>query len=129
MSRKQILLIDSEASVREVLQVCLRDLGGWDVFSVFSWQEGLKVLMKKQPDAILLDVPTLDVDNLSILQQFRDHPLTQSIPILLLSTRASWFPPFLLQEMGIAGAIALPFNPTLLPEQVAKLLNWTSDSG
>jgi hypothetical protein len=41
MARKLVLLIDYEASVRVILQVCLHRLGGWDVLAVssvrYSW--------------------------------------------------------------------------------------------
>ena len=39
--RRMILLIDHEASVRDVLQVCLDDLGGWNVKAASTIWQGL----------------------------------------------------------------------------------------
>ncbi len=128
MSGKLILLIDREVSVREVLQVCLSHIGGWDVLSVSSLQEGLEILLTNKPDAIVLDDPLLGMDNLSSVQEFRNHPLTASIPIVLVTARARWFSSCQLKQLGIVGAIAKPFDPMTLPEQLAKLLSWKSQS-
>ncbi len=124
MARKLVLLIDYEASVRVILQVCLHRLGGWDVLAVSSVQQGLEILMTNKPDAILLDVPMLEADSFLLVQEFRDHPFTQSIPIVLVTAKARWFSPHQLQQRGIAGAIAKPFNPVALPTQVATILHW-----
>ncbi|MER3492992.1 MAG: response regulator [Mastigocladus sp. ERB_26_2] len=133
MSGKLILLIDHEASVRTILQVCLSRLGGWDVLSVSSLSQGLEVLMLKEallirrPDAILLDMPMLATDGLGVIQEFRNHPLIQPIPIVLITAKASWFSPQQLKQMRIVGAIAKPFNPIKLPKQIAEILNWNSE--
>ncbi|KOP23060.1 histidine kinase [Hapalosiphon sp. MRB220] len=133
MSRKLILLIDHEASIRAILQVCLSRLGGWDVLSVSSLNQGLEVLTIKEallirkPDAIVLDAPMLETDSLGIIQEFIQHPLINDIPIILITTKASWFSRQQLQQMNIVGAIAKPFNPTQLPKQIAGLLKWESE--
>jgi CheY-like chemotaxis protein len=79
------------------------------------------------PDAILLDTSTAEADALIFLEQLKQHSTSQSIPILLITARASWFTPNQLQDMGFTGAIAKPFNPCTLSTQVAQLLGWTND--
>ena len=34
ITTKTILLIDDEVSVREIVELCLKDLGGWNVLTV-----------------------------------------------------------------------------------------------
>ncbi len=133
MPRKLILLIDHEVSIRAILQVCLNRLGGWDVLSVSSLHQGLEVLTIKEalllrkPDAIVLDVPMLQTGSLGIIQEFITHPQINDIPIILVTAKASWFSRQQLQQMNIVGAIAKPFNPIQLPEQIAELLKWKSE--
>ena len=127
MAQKLILLIDHESSVRTVLQVCLSQLGGWDVLSVSSLESGLATLGNRQPDAILLDSPILEVNAQSFMHKIRQR-IAPSVPILLITARAKWFSSQQLNEMGVKGAIVKPFNPIALPAQVAALLNWNTDT-
>lgn len=122
MPAKLILLIEPEASIREVLHICLRELGGWQVTLSSSIQEGVDRCREMQPDAILLDTSTAETDALLFMEQLKQHSITRSIPILLLTARASWFTLQQLYQMGFAGAIAKPFNPATLSTQIADLL-------
>lgn len=124
IATKQVLLIDNEAHVREVVQACLKDLGGWDVLSVASAWEGLNQAMAAQPDAIVVDISMPGMDGLAFLQQLRANPITQSIPVVLLTAKARWFTPQQLQQLGVAGAITKPFHPLSLTNEIAKALGW-----
>ena len=124
MSTKSILLIEHEASIREVLQVCLSELGGWRVMLSNSIQEGVNLCVASRPDAILLDASASETDALIFVEQLKQHSTLQSIPILLITARASWFTAQQLRQMGFAGAITKPFNPSILPAQISRLLGW-----
>lgn len=69
---KSILLIDDEASIREVVQACLSDLAAWNVKAVASAQEGLNWLLSERPDVILLDILMPGMDAVMFLQRLRD---------------------------------------------------------
>jgi CheY-like chemotaxis protein len=124
MTTKLVLLVDDEAHVREVVEACLKDLGGWNVQSVASGHEGLDKLAVVQPDAIILDISLLGMDGFMFLRQLRSNPLTQSIPVVLLTAKARWFTLQQLHSLGVVGAIAKPFNPVSLTKEVAKALGW-----
>jgi CheY-like chemotaxis protein len=124
MATKSILLIDDEASVRELVEACLSDLAGWNVETVASAQEGLRWLQAKHPDVILLDILMPGMDAVTFLQKLRELPSCQSLPVILLTVRARWFSPQKLQEMGVIEAIAKPFNPVTLPDTIADVLGW-----
>ncbi|PSB21977.1 response regulator [Phormidesmis priestleyi ULC007] len=126
MSTKSILLIEHEASIREVLHTSLSEFGGWRVTLSDSIQEGVNLCMITYPDAILLDASTSETDALIFIEQLKRHSMTRSIPILLITARASWFTSNQLQQMGFAGAITKPFNPSTLPAQVSRLLGWSN---
>lgn len=127
MSTKSILLIEHEASIREVLQTCLSEFGGWNVTLSDSIQEGVNLCMTTCPDVILLDTSTSETDALIFTEQLKQHSMTQSIPILLITARANWFTLTQLHQMGFAGAITKPFNPSTLSAQVSRLLGWSHE--
>lgn len=126
MPTKSILLIEPESSLREVLHACLRELGGWQVILSGSIQEGMQICQTIQPDAILLDTSTTETDALLFIEQLKQQSIRQSIPILLITARASWFTSTQLHAMNFAGAIAKPFNPSTLSAQILHLLQESS---
>jgi CheY-like chemotaxis protein len=126
MSTKTVLLIEHEASIREVLHTCLSEFGGWRVTLSNSIQEGIALCMATCPDAILIDASASETDALIFIEQLKQHSMTQSIPIVLITARASWFTPKQLHQMGFAGAITKPFNPSILPAQISHLLGWSA---
>lgn len=128
MVTKTVLLIEHEASIREILYACLREFGGWKVALSNSIQEGIDLCMTICPDAILLDTSVTETDALIFIEQLKQHSMTQSIPILLITARASWFTSKQLHQMGFAGAITKPFNPSTLSAQVSHLLGWSDDN-
>lgn len=128
MSTKSILLIEREASIGEILRACLSEFGGWRVTLSNSIKEGVDLCMVTHPDVILLDASTSETDALIFTEQLKHHSMTQSIPILLITGRASWFTPKQLHQMGFAGAITKPFNPSTLPAQVSHLLGWSDEN-
>jgi CheY-like chemotaxis protein len=127
MPTKSILLIEHEASIREVLYTCLIEFGGWRVTLSNSIQEGVNLCTTVYPDVILLDASTSETDALVFLEQLKQYSTTRSIPILLITARASWFTLNQLHQMGFAGAIAKPFNPFTLSAQISSLLGWNGE--
>lgn len=92
-----------------------------------SIQAGVALCQRTCPDVILLDASTPETDALIFIEQLKQHSMSQSIPIVLISARASWFTQPQLHQMGFAGAIAKPFNPATLPHQVSYLLGWNNE--
>jgi CheY-like chemotaxis protein len=123
MVQKSVLLIEYEASLREVLGACLQELGGWEVIFCSSIREGIQLCEQRKPQLILMDSSTPETDALLFIEQLKTCSHNQSIPILLISSRASWFTAQQLCQMGFAGAISKPFDPSGLPGQIAALLN------
>jgi CheY-like chemotaxis protein len=123
MATKSILLIEYEASLREVLGACLHELGGWEVIFSNSIREGIQLCEQRKPQLILMDTSTPESDALLFIEQLKTCSHNQSIPILLISSRANWFTAQQLDQMGFAGAISKPFDPATLPAQIENLLS------
>jgi CheY-like chemotaxis protein len=121
---KRILVVDDEDSLRDLACICLEDLGGWEAISAASGQEALLKAGTHPLDAILLDVSMPDMDGFQCYENLKANPVTQPIPIVLLTAKVLPDDRARFAQMEIAGVITKPFDPTLLCEQVAELLGW-----
>jgi CheY-like chemotaxis protein len=124
MPAQQILLIDDEKRLARVIQACLSKLGGWTVTVATSGAEGLVKAAAEPPDAILLDVMMPDMDGLMLLRQLKENPVTQDIPVILLTAKLPVIDPNQIDSQLIAGMIAKPFEPLNLATEVAEILGW-----
>lgn len=123
---KQILVIDDEDSLRDLICICLEDLGGWQTIAAASGQEGLLKAAAHSADAILLDISMPDMDGFQCYEQLRDNPKTETIPVVLLTAKVLPDDRVRFTQMNIAGVITKPFNPTSICDEISAMLNWSS---
>ncbi|MGR3275315.1 response regulator [Acaryochloris marina NIES-2412] len=124
MTAKCILVVDNELYIQEVVQIALETIKNWRVVTASSGAEGLLKAEKVRPDAILLDMMMPDMDGATTFQKLQANPLTQTIPVLLLTAKIQTADQKRYQEMGVHSTIAKPFDPLQLPAQIADVLGW-----
>jgi DNA-binding response OmpR family regulator len=123
MTSKQILVIDDDDDIRQLIQTCLEIMGGWEVLTATSGNQGLFLAQSSQPDAILLDVMMPDMDGLTTFQKLQANQTTKHIPVILLTARGRNNDKNLFNNIGVRGIISKPFNPQKLAVQVAAALS------
>jgi CheY-like chemotaxis protein len=123
-SVRKVLVVDDEESVRLVVQSCLEDLAGWEVLAAASGSAGLELAIDEHPDAIILDVMMPGMDGLTFLKKMQDHPELQDIPTILLTAKVELTAPERYLSYGAVGALAKPFDPLGLIQQVQVFLGW-----
>jgi DNA-binding response OmpR family regulator len=64
------------------------------------------------------------MDGVTILQHLRKNPVTQSVPVILLSANVSLVEAAQFIEMEVMGLITKPFNPTQLVAQITEIMDW-----
>jgi CheY-like chemotaxis protein len=124
MKGKQILIVDDQEHLRELIQLCLEDLAGWNTLVAESGQECLQILQTERPNAILLDLSMPGMDGFAVYDRLQSDPITRSIPVILLTARVLSSDMAEFAEMAVAGVIRKPFEVTSLPEKVAEILGW-----
>ncbi|MBD2344746.1 response regulator [Anabaena subtropica] len=124
MTTKHILIIDDEYDIRAVAELALKAVGGWQVSTAVSGNEGVAKASAEQPDVILLDVMMPDMDGIATFQALQANPTTQSIPVILLTAKAQAAEQRRFAELGVRAIITKPFKAMKLPAQVAAALNW-----
>jgi len=124
MTVPQILVVDDEELLRELVQACLEDLAGWETMTAASGEECLQIAQTKQFDAILLDMSMPGMDGYEVYERLQSNPVTRSIPVILLTAKVLPSDRDRFAQMGVAGVIAKPIEPTTLTEAIALILGW-----
>ncbi len=121
---KRILLIDDELGIRKIVQIALKAIAGWEVLVAASGQEGIAMAQTEPLDAILLDVMMPEMDGIATLQQLQANPITQRIPVILLTAKAHTDEQQQLTTLAVTGLITKPFKAPDLVQQMRSVLGW-----
>lgn len=118
MSNK-ILVVDDDASVRQLIRVTLRD---YEIVECVNGLEALEKIGNEKPDLILLDVMMPKMNGFEVIRELKGDPATAEIPILLLTARGDRSTLKRSQEEGVVIYFTKPFSPRALAQQVQSLL-------
>lgn len=118
---RTILLIDDDADIRQVAEIALKAVGGYQVQCCTSGAEGIASARMAMPDLILLDVMMGGMDGPATLAALRADALTDTIPVVFMTAKSQRSDIAQLRALGAIGVIAKPFDAMQLAAQVAEL--------
>ena len=124
MNQKLVLVIDDDDGIREIIQVCLEAIAGWQVITAASGKEGINLANSHIPDVILLDVMMPYVDGIATFKQLQNNQKTQRIPTILLTAKAKISEQKQYRHLGVTGVIIKPFEPYDLVAKIKTMLQW-----
>jgi diguanylate cyclase (GGDEF)-like protein len=84
MNSPRILLVDDDPLIRQLVIRGL-DEAGYQVAEAASGEEGIAQAQAQPPDLILLDLLMPGMDGYQVCDRLRQHPITASIPIIMLT--------------------------------------------
>jgi CheY-like chemotaxis protein len=125
VAAKRILIIDDEPDIREVAQMSLETVSGWQILTAGSGDEGIAKAKQEQPDAILLDAMMPSMDGPATFQKLQADPSTKQIPVIMFTAKVQQADRKRFADMGVKDIIAKPFDPMKLGSQIAAMLGWS----
>lgn len=115
----QILVVDDEASIRELLTFNLQKNG----YEVTAAADGREALAKAAGmDLVLLDIMLPEVDGLEVCRRLKADPQTSGIPIIMLTAKAEEIDRVLGLELGADDYVVKPFSMRELLARVKAVL-------
>ena len=115
----QILVVDDEASIRELLTFNLKKNG----YEVTAAADGREALAKAAGmDLVLLDIMLPEVDGLEVCRRLKADPQTSGIPIIMLTAKAEEIDRVLGLELGADDYVVKPFSMRELLARVKAVL-------
>ncbi len=123
---RHIVLINSDDLIQEMMQFCLETILNCKLIAVHSGLEAIERASEEVIDAILLDLDQdlLSLNNREIISDLKQNPLTNSIPLVLLTSFPQSQEIIKFQRMGEIKAIAKSFDLSNLAERLSTLLDW-----
>lgn len=121
MQNKQIVVVEDEPDILEVLCYNL-EREGLKVFKSLDGAEGLALIKQKIPDLVLLDLMLPSMDGLEICRQLKANPLTQDIPIIMVTAKGEESDVVLGLGIGADDYIPKPFSPRELIARVKAVI-------
>jgi DNA-binding NarL/FixJ family response regulator len=117
-----ILLVDDEPGLREAVQAYLED-SGFTVHVASNATQGWELLQQISPDLVITDIMMPQVDGYQFLQQMREDPRYQAMPVVFLTARGMTSDRIQGYEAGCDAYLPKPFDPDELVAIVQGLLN------
>ncbi|MEE0480692.1 MAG: response regulator transcription factor [Mitsuokella jalaludinii] len=115
----QILVVDDEASIRELLTFNLKKNG----YEVTAAADGREALAKAAGmDLVLLDIMLPEVDGLEVCRRLKADPQTSGLPIIMLTAKAEEIDRVLGLELGADDYVVKPFSMRELLARVKAVL-------
>jgi DNA-binding response OmpR family regulator len=119
--RGKILVVEDDRDEREMIRSVLETAG----FAVGTAIDGLDALVKTQsisPDLIVLDLKLPGINGFDVCETLRKHPLTASMPIVMVTGLCDQFTRLAGFESGTNEFLTKPFKAEELVSKVDKLL-------
>ena len=121
MPKHRILIVDDEASIRDMLSLAL-EAAGFNVLQAENAQLGHAAIIDHQPDLVLLDWMMPGTTGLELLRRLKRDELTAQIPIIMLTAKAEEDHKIAGLDAGADDYIPKPFSPRELVSRVNAVL-------
>jgi two-component system OmpR family response regulator len=126
---ERLLVVDDEATIRELLAATLR-FAGFQVASAATAAEALAAAAEEPPDLVLLDVMLPDLDGFEVvrrLRELRPEGRTWPIPVLFLTARDRQADKITGLSLGADDYVTKPFDLEELIARIRAILRRTLD--
>ena len=117
--QQKILIIEDEPDVVELVRYNLWE-AGYVVEAALTGVDGLRMARTAAPNLILLDLMLSEIDGLQVCKLLRHDSKTSSIPIIMVTAKASEMDRVSGLELGADDYVPKPFSPRDLSLRVKK---------
>lgn len=126
MQINKVMMVDDDASIRKIAEVCLSRIGKWEVSMAESGPAMLAKIGDFKPDVLLLDVMMPGMDGPTTYARLKEAGLAKNVPVIFMTAKVQTQEVSNYITLGASGVISKPFNPMLLPAQISAILNTDS---
>ena len=119
---RRVVYIEDEQEMIDLVRIIL-SRKRYEVLGASGGREGLDLVKRTLPDAILLDLMMPDMDGWEVFQQLKADETTRAIPVIVVTAKAQNIDKVLgLHIAKVDDYIAKPFTPKELLDSLEKFL-------
>jgi diguanylate cyclase (GGDEF)-like protein len=118
----KILVIEDGLDVRACI-IELLEVEGFEVIAAETSPEGVQFAQELSPDLILCDVMMPEMDGYEVLASLRQHPVTETVPFIFLTAKATKSDLRHGMELGADDYLTKPFTRSELLAAIATRLS------
>jgi two-component system, OmpR family, phosphate regulon response regulator PhoB len=116
-----ILVIEDEKDISDLVEYQLKQ-SGFQVLTAADGGAGLEQAVKKRPNLIILDLMLPGMDGKDVCRSLKSNPITQTIPVLMLTAKAEELDRVIGFELGADDYVTKPFSPRELVLRIKAIL-------
>ncbi|MCF7791762.1 MAG: response regulator [Victivallales bacterium] len=116
-----VLVVDDEEDIVDFLKYNL-EKQGYAIFSACSGEECLKIIERKTPDLILLDIMMSGISGIEVCQKLKKNQKTKDIPVIMLTAKTTENDIVSGLDSGADDYIVKPFSMNILNARIKVLL-------
>ncbi|OGO77887.1 MAG: hypothetical protein A2Y23_03990 [Clostridiales bacterium GWB2_37_7] len=121
---ENILIVDDDPITLKILCAAIQTRG-FAVITATTGHDALLLLQKNEVSALILDLNLPDINGLEILKQVRNHPIINSIAVIIVTENDDKLEAILGLEIGADDYITKPFHQRELIARLNSVLRRT----
>ena len=122
-----IYIVEDDDNIRELEAFAMKN-SGYDTECFESSKDFYNAITKAVPDLILLDIMLPGDDGLTILKKLRDDPMTENIPVIIISAKTTELDRVKGLDLGADDYLCKPFGVMELVSRVKARLRGKNQS-
>jgi len=119
---KNVLIVDDSPTIRRMVKTALQKMPETQFYEAASGLEAIEIIALTQIHAIVLDLNMPDMHGLDFLKFIKNNPITNKIPVMILTTRGDEESKSLALTAGASIYMTKPFNPDTILEKVSGMI-------
>ena len=128
MSVKKVLVVDDEASIREMLRLAL-EISDFECLEAADIHEAYRLTIDESPDMVLLDWMLPGGSGIELLRRLKKEEATKALPVIMLTAKTHEDNVVQSLEVGADDYITKPFAPKELIARMKAILRRSSSEG
>lgn len=120
MDNLSVYIVEDDESIRTMVVYALNG-NGYEAVGFPESRSFFKALDEKMPDMVLLDIMLPGEDGLTILKRLRSAPMTQKLPVIMLTAKSAEIDKVRGLDMGADDYVTKPFGIMELLSRVRAL--------